>query len=243
MHMTLLEMVQSILSDMDSEDVNSISDTVEAEQIASVVRDTYYNIVAGREFPEHEQLLKLTALSDSNYPTHMRLPDTVRRIDKVWYNVSTDGGIEFRELRWIDPDSFLTLRAEGSNTTQISDKNSGSIYLVGNDAMPTYYTSFDNYYIVMDSHDSTVDTTLQASKSRCRGLIYPEFTLTDSFTPDLDMNWFPYLLAEAKSACFSIFKSGTDPKVDQAARRLKSYLQNDRYRTKQENKRPKYGRR
>ena len=202
MQMTLLEMVQSVLSDMDSEDVNSISDTVEAEQIASVVRDTYFNIIAGREFPEHEQLLKLTALADTSYPTHLRLPDTVRRLDKFWYNVSDDGGVEFRELKWIEPEQFLTLHVEGTSTTQISDKNSGSIYLVRNDKMPTYWTSFDNYYIILDSHDSTVDTTVQSAKSRVLGLIYPSFTISDSFTPDLDQNWFPYLLAEAKSACF-----------------------------------------
>jgi hypothetical protein len=41
MKRTLLEMVQSILSDMDSEDVNSISDTNEAEQIASVQLGIY----------------------------------------------------------------------------------------------------------------------------------------------------------------------------------------------------------
>lgn len=243
MQMTLLELVQSILSDLDSEDVNSISDTIEAEQIASVVRDTYYNIIAGREFPEHQQLLKLTALSDSSYPTHLRLPDTVRRLDTFWYNVSDDGGNEFRELQWCEPEKFLTLHTGTSNTTAISDKNSGSTYLVGNDKMPTYWTSFDNYYIVLDSHDSTVDTTVQSSKSRVLGLIYPAFTISDSFTPDLDQNWFPYLLAEAKSACFSLFKSGVDPKVDQAARRLKSYLQNDRYRYSTPNKRPSYGRR
>jgi len=243
MQMTLLQLVQSILSDLDSEDVNSISDTIEAEQIASVVRDTYYNIITGREFPEHEQLLKLTALSDSSYPTHLSLPDTVRRMDTFWYNVSTDGGVEFRELKWIDPERFLKLHVESTDTTQISDKNSGSIYLVRNDKMPDYWTSFDNYYIVLDSHDSTVDTTVQASKSRVLGSIFPSFTISDSFIPDLDTNFFPYLLAEAKSTCFSIFKSGTDPKVDQAARRLKSYLQNDRYRYKTENKRPSYGRR
>jgi len=37
MKMTLLEMVQNILSDMDSEEINSISDSNEAEQIAKVI--------------------------------------------------------------------------------------------------------------------------------------------------------------------------------------------------------------
>jgi hypothetical protein len=41
MKMTLLEMVQNILSDMDSEEINSLSDSNEAEQIAKVVENTY----------------------------------------------------------------------------------------------------------------------------------------------------------------------------------------------------------
>ena len=46
MKSTLLQVVQSILSDMDSEDVNTISDTIEAQQVASVVEDTYFNIMS-----------------------------------------------------------------------------------------------------------------------------------------------------------------------------------------------------
>ena len=42
----------------------------------------------------------------------------------------------------------------------------------------------------------------------------------------------PLLLAESKSACFSLFKGGSDPKVEQSARRLKSYVQNDQYKTR-----------
>ena len=49
MKKTLLQIVQNILSDLDSEDVNSISDTVEAMQIARVVENTFYNIVATRD--------------------------------------------------------------------------------------------------------------------------------------------------------------------------------------------------
>ena len=56
MKKTLLELVQSILSDMDSEPVNSISDSIEAEQIASVIEDTYFNFISAREIPEHRQL-------------------------------------------------------------------------------------------------------------------------------------------------------------------------------------------
>ena len=76
MKTTLLQIVQSILSDMDSEEVNSISDTTEALQIASVVEDTYYNIVAARDIPEHNTLIFLTSLVDSTRPTHFQYPTT-----------------------------------------------------------------------------------------------------------------------------------------------------------------------
>ena len=67
--------------------------------------------------------------------------------------------------------------------------------------------------------------------------------MSDTFTPDLNETMFPYLLAESKSVCFSVFKSGSDPKIEQAARRLKAFVQDDRYKTKQANRRNFYGRR
>ena len=38
----LLEIVQNILSDMDSQEVNSISDSIEAMQVAQIVETTFY---------------------------------------------------------------------------------------------------------------------------------------------------------------------------------------------------------
>ncbi|MDV7401428.1 hypothetical protein RZS08_58965, partial [Arthrospira platensis SPKY1] len=90
---------------------------------------------------------------------------------------------------------------------------------------------------------ASVDTTLQSNKTRCWGTVYPTFTLSDSFIPDLDDVLHPYLLAESKSACFSLFKAGSDPKVEQSARRLKSYIQNDQTKTRKANVRNLYGRR
>jgi len=51
----------------------------------------------------------------------------------------------------------------------------------------------------------------------------------------------PLLLAEAKSTSMSLFKGGSDPKIEQAARRLKSYVQNDQYKSRQ-GTRNNYGR-
>jgi hypothetical protein len=242
MRRTLLSMVQSILSDMDSEDVNSISDSIEAQQIASVIQDTYFNIIAAREIPEHKQLLQITSLSNNQKPTHFRYPNNTKEIEKLFYNTSYTGST-YTEVYFLEPLEFLNRVDESATNTLQVDTVAGNVpVFIMTDRMPKYYTSFDDDNIIMDSYDVSVEAILQASKTRAYGTIYPSFQITDTFEPDLDDTMLPYLLAEAKSTCFSLFKSGSDPKVEQAARRLKSYVQNDMYKTKRENKRPHYGR-
>lgn len=239
MRRTLLDMVQSILSDMDSEEVNSISDSVEAEQIANVIKDTYFNIIAAREIPEHQKILRLVSLSDSTRPTHFQYPDDIKHLERLQYNVGTTAA-DYKDIEFIDPFTFLNRMDE--NAVQVGTVADNIPLYVHNDRMPSYYTSFDDDYIIMDAYNASVESILQASKTRGYGSTYPVFTVSDSFEPDLDDVLLPMLLAESKSVCFSLFKSGSDPKVEQAARRLKSYVQNDQYKTKRENKRPKYGR-
>ena len=240
MKRTLLEMVQSILSDMDSEDVNAISDTLEAQQVASVIEDTYYNIISARDIPEHNKLMELTADSNTSKPTHFKYPTNTKNIQKVQYNIGTVSEKKFREVYFVDAVWFSDHMDQSGLLVETYDGNLD--IFVGTKQAPTYYTTFDDENIIMDSYDSDVESTLQSSKTRALGSTYPTFTITDSFEPDLDDTMLPYLLAEAKSACFSLFKAGSDPKVEQQARRLKSYIQNDMHKTKRENKRPHYGR-
>ncbi len=242
MKRTLLEMTQSILSDMDSEGVNSISDTVEAGQVASVIEDTFFNIIAARDIPEHKQLIKLTSLSSSAKPTHFKYPTNTRKLELIQYNIGTTTP-NYKTMKYVDPMTFITqMDQSASGVVVVTDVKGSTPLYIRNDSMPSYYTSFDDENIVMDSFDASVDTILQTSKTRAYGYIYPTFSQTDSFVPDIDDTMLPYLLAEAKSVCFSLFKSGSDPKIEQSARRLKSSVQNDMYKTKMANKRPNYGR-
>ena len=232
MKRTLLEIVQSILSDMDSEPVNTIGDSVEAQQVASVVQDTFYNIISARSIPEHERLIKLTSLSDNTKPTHFLYPVNVKSIKIFDYN----NGPVF----WKEPAQFIQdMDREG---LMVSDPVSGIPLYVATTRDPSFYTSFDDKYIVCDSYNADLEATLQESKTRCLGVVYPVFVMEDTYVPELDDAMHQYLLAEAKSTCFSIFKSGSDPKIEQAARRLKSYVQNDQLRTELPPKRPLYGR-
>lgn len=240
MRTTLLDIVQSILNDMDSEAVNSISDTFEAQQIANVVEDTYYNIIAAREIPEHNKLLSLTSLGDSNRPTHFQYPTNTKHIERVQYNAGSEVDPLWQIVDFVDPIVFLDKMNEDGLKVETLDGNL-PIYVTTNTA-PTYYTSFDDEYMIFNSYDSSVESSLQTSKTRAFGSTYPTFTQDDTFEPDLDNTLLPLLLAEAKSTCFSIFKGGSDPKIEQAARRLKSYVQNDLHKSKRANKRNNYGR-
>lgn len=242
MKQNLITIVQGILSDMDSENVNSIDDSVEALQIANVVKDTYFNIIATREMPANEQLLKLVAASDSSFPTHFKYGEDVKEIVKVWYQTPEE---KYKGIDFIEPLDFLSLVSSpnGNNILKVDDKNAGTTLFIENDKDPSFYTSFDNEWLVFNSYDKDLENTLQEHKARAYGTKYPRFEISDHHVPDLDNIMFPYLIAEAKSVAMSLFKGGSDPKIEQAARRQKSYMQNDRYKTVRENVRNNYGRR
>jgi hypothetical protein len=82
---TVLELVQSILASMGSDEVNSIGDTAEAQQVLNIVETVYYNIAARGQLPEHEGLIQLTSVNDPLRPTLMQVPSNVTRIDWINY--------------------------------------------------------------------------------------------------------------------------------------------------------------
>ena len=239
MKSTLLQVVQSILSDMDSENVNSLSDTVEAQQIASVVEDTYFNIIAARDIPEHNKLIALVSLSDNARPTHFTYPARTKELIRLDYNIGTASSQDYREIVYVSPLEFIDRMSE--TDLKVTTVDQSMELFVANDTDPSYYTSFNDNHIIMNSYDVSVEAHLAANKTRAFCSIYPTFSQTDSFAIDLDQTLMPLLLAEAKSTCMSFFKGGSDPKVEQSARRLKSYVQNDQYKSNQ-SARNNYGR-
>lgn len=245
MRKTLLEMVQTILSDMDSEPVNAISDTNEADQIVTIIEQAFYDIIAFRDdIPEQYGFLKLTPLSDLDFPTHFHYPARVTNIQKVWYDKSTDGTFDYAEVTWCDPLEFVQrLDRVQSDYTSVKDKLGNINLRIVNNKFPEYYTSFDDYHIVMNSWMSTIDDTLIEAKVRAFGRSFPDFDRSDNFAfPDFDDEYHTYLIAEARSRAFDWFKGGTTTKAEQAARRAKVHIQNDKHRTQQQNHWTAYGR-
>jgi hypothetical protein len=69
MKKTLLEMTQDILNDMDSDEVNSISDTVEAQQVANIIKTCYNEMISNRDWPHLRKLVQLDSLQTLRSPT------------------------------------------------------------------------------------------------------------------------------------------------------------------------------
>ena len=157
MKSTLLQVVQSILSDMDSENVNSISDSTEAQQIASVVEDTYFNIIAARDIPEHNKLIPLVSLADNTKPTHFTYPARTKELIRIDYNIGTASSPDYREIVYVSPLVFMDRMDESAKKVTTVDQ---SVELfVGNDRDPSYYTSFNDNHIIMDAYDASVEAT------------------------------------------------------------------------------------
>lgn len=228
MRKTLLELTQDILSSIDGDEVNSISDTTESLQVSRHIETTYWDIVARAEFPKNFIFFELEPSGDPSIPTVMYLPDTQLTIQWVRYNIATttDPSASFRDIQFQDLDTFLQrMYQHNSEETTVDefdvtlDNGDVMTFLARNDKMPTYYTCFDDKTLLFDSYDSNEDTTLQESKTMCYGEKLPTWTHSDSFVPDLPAKQFSLLFNEAKAVAWSDIKQSQNAKAEQRARK------------------------
>jgi len=233
--LTVLEMTQDILSDMDSDEVSSINDTLESLQVAQILKTTYYEMINQRDYDHLNQMFQLDS-GTSTLPTHMVLPDNVKHVDWIKYN-KRDTAITkmvLQEVWYKEPSEFLELtNARDSLDTSVDSISdpTGVTLLISNDAHPTYYTSFDDEYAVFDSYNSTLETNLQQSMTQCYGSIEPVFSLIDTFVPDFPAKIFPGYLSEAKSTAFNSLKQSINQKEEQKSRRQRRKMSRDKRRT------------
>lgn len=230
MRLCLLDIVQDILSDMNSDEVNSINDTVEALQVAQIVKTTYFLMCSNRDWGDQKGLRTLDHIGDLDKPTYFHLPQNLKKLEYLAYNVRKDetGPVdEFRRLKYKFPDQFLqicnTRPRDNENFIEVQDFG-GSKLLIKNNSAPTYWTSFDDKYIICDSYDATQDSTLVASKTQALTVTMPEWQMTDDFIPKLPIEGYAALQAEAKSTAFLVLKQMENAKAESASRKQQRWL-------------------
>jgi hypothetical protein len=245
MKMTLLEIVQQIHSKLSSDEINSIGDTVESQQVANEVKATYYDMIGNIELPYQYNFVALEPSVDTAKPTHMKVPDNVDNFKWIQYNSGTAAEPDYKEINFLTPEQFILKVSDykDSNSPLVVQDYSGTYLTVYSDKQPQWYTLFDDVHVVFDSYDSSVDDTLQASKVRAYAQTIPSWTMEDDFIPDLPAKHFPQLLAEAAQACM-VYQKQTNSPIDQmrARRQYVRHFNNRNRRLGSEDKVLDFGR-
>lgn len=236
MKMTLLAMVQNILTDMNSDNVNNITDTVESEQVANIIKNTYISMCSKREIPYLFLNLSLNASGNYARKSVLKVPENVAKVEEVIYNN--------KKVEFLYPDEFLKLmrsRNESPNTIKLIEP-SGLVLYIQTNKDPSYCTSFDDSELIFDSFDLSTSDTLVASKSLIYAQLTPVFEMSNDFIPKIPTHIFPQLLETAKSISFLNVKQMPNAAIEKNALELKAY--NSRMKRVNNNgiRTPNYGR-
>ena len=236
MKYTLLELTQAVLSSMDSDEVNSIDDTVESQQVVEVIKTVYDDIISRGDLVSNKTLFNLNASEDALKPVLMTKPDYIDRIEWLKYNsiLDTETDPQWSELWYLNVSDFMDYIHQYNpseinvDTFDYSADGSTFTFTFKNDVAPKYYTSFDDNTLIFDSFDNTVDSTLQSIKTLGYGSKKTTFTKTDDFTPDLQPQQFTLLLNESKSLAWAELKQAQHQKAEITAHRGWRHLQKTR---------------
>lgn len=229
MKQTLIEIVQEVLSDISSDEVNSIDDTYEATQVASIVKSCYFNMIAGRTWPHLRTLSVLEHSGSLERPTHMKLPNDIKELVYVEYDggKKEDGSFTYQTVKYVYPDEFLRATASRSmsqqNVSTVEDPSGVKFQIFTNKA-PTIWTSFDDVNLVFDSYNREMDDALQSSRSRMIYYRMPKWRMIDEFVPDLPAEAFPGLVEDAKSYASLNLRQMVNEKAEANAQRQRKSM-------------------
>ena len=227
---TNLSMVQNILSSMDSDNVNSISDTEEAMQVETVLQETYENITSRRHWEFMKKTRQLENVIDTTRPTKFKIPEDVLRVTCFRYKTFKEGTspqeFSWKELKYLLPCDFIDhvqsrnitqLAAESRAITVLND-DSVEMYII-TDVEPEFWTSFDDQFIYLDNWVQVDSNTVVQTRTSITVVEQKPFVTGDTAIQALPPEMFPLLVSESKSTCWLTFKGVANQKAEQIASR------------------------
>ena len=223
--MTLLEVVQAALAEMDSDEVNSISDTTESETLSALAKRCFYMFINRVHVDSSVALIKLHGVSDPSRPNYLMIPDGTSGIVNIEYDCreDTDHPAKYMKMRYIEPQVFVNRylsrgKSVDSSHEIVSDTSGVSLY-IQNDKNPEVFTSIDDKYLIFDSYNKAHGATLHESRTVCLGKKEPEWVNEDTFVIPLNETLTGAYLAEFISSAFQTVKQQGNNKAEQQARR------------------------
>lgn len=254
MKMTLLALTQAVLSSIDGDEINSIDDTVESQQVVALIHRCYGNIAESADLPEQYTLFSLLASGDDAIPTVMTLPtDIAKNLQWVKYDKQTadDTDTDFQSVAFVSLEEFFnrmhSMKPSEDDSLVTFDQVVGGntfSFTCMSDRGPSYYTTIDDSTLVFDAYDVAVDTTLQSSKTLCYGEAVLPWSAIDSYIIPIDDH--QLLLNETIAWAWAELKQSVNSKAEREVRSQKVTLQRKKdaidTRNNRELQTPNYGR-
>lgn len=194
MQRTVLELIQDIITETGGDAINSISDTIEASDVGTILKQVYSEIVDMYDLPSTRTVQALDGLADVAKPNIMKIPDGSYDIQWIKYDNRLDpsGNKNYQPIAYLDPETFISRCTAGPSTdttNYVVVMWDSSIPLIVNKTRgPQFWTSFDDKYIVFDSFNILVDSTLQTGKSMIYVETRPNLVIADDTVPTLPEN-------------------------------------------------------
>lgn len=252
MAVTLLKIVQDLLADSNGDEVSSISDTTESMQAATLAASVYEDVVTEYDLQAVKRLFRLDGMSDTDRPTHMRIPEGYHSVEWVKYDnrlAATDNP-NFVDVCYLTPKEFIdhtNMRTIGDTVVQATDPTGVPIN-VQIDKAPQYYTMFDNVHVVFDSYNQDVESTLHQTKTQAYGQMSTSLVIADTSEIVLPHNLMPLYRNELRTLYFDIHAGGASAIMERAGRRARVRMQRVRHTMRNNREQfkhtgPDYGRR
>lgn len=231
MKKNLLQIVQNILSDMDSDGVNSISDTLESEQVAQCVATIFEQIQTEWDLPEQVKMYRLGNTTDAtNGKTRLLLADASVTLHSLLYNNKrlSGGDPAYTPLRLVSNDEFLghTINSAGEDQQWPEDAN--LVFRVRNDRGPNMVTLVGTRTLVADAYLADKEATLQSSSAVGYGGVEPGLVIDDDTIIDLDGILMPLLERNASELAFDLYAGGAPRKIIDLARKARVRAQRNK---------------
>ena len=141
MKLTLLQIVQDMLSSTDSENVSSVGETEDAGMCVNIANREFEKLISKYRWRHTRAFGKLDTTSNNH---EMKVPTTAIAIvhDPVYYKND--------RVYYMEPDRFLAYTIErNTSESNITEVNHVKVYT---DRNPQHYTSFDDETLVFDAY-------------------------------------------------------------------------------------------
>lgn len=194
---TSLKTVQHVLGAMESNNVNTCGGSIESAEVHRIMEEVYNELMAYGEWPHLNKITTLETYGQLAYPTYLRIPNDIATIKLFMYNK--------KELRYKTPEEFIGLMYQLSTDLDTVDELfslDGVKLNIINNQEPTYWTSFDEKYIVTDSYNKEDSDTLLAGNTTIYAKQSNKWLADDDFVPNMPEEMFPTYLAKVKARAF-----------------------------------------